>query len=298
MKIKFLTALTLLLCLSTKTISAQGLADGFFNKKGKTNIALSYTYGTFDKFYLGSTEVDAVPAHENIDQTIYNLYVNYGLTDNITVIANVPYIKAEGFGAPDPVNNETEQSGVQDVSFLVKWSPFKRITETGSVTYIAALGGSIASGYEPNGILSIGNGASSIDAKLGLHFQRNNGFFGTVFVGYNLKGKADNNLNVGNGDSFDAPNSLNTQIKLGYCFKYFYIDTWFDAQKTNGNIDIGGTGFFGNFPETAVNYSRVGLNMYAPITGNIGVSVGGGTVVNGRNVGKTTFYSGGLVLSL
>lgn len=298
MKIKLITALIVVTSLGTQFSSAQGLADGFFNKKGEANIALSYTFATFDKFYLGNTEVDGVPAHNSIDQTIINAYVNYGISDKLAIMASVPYIKAEGFGVADPVNGSTEESGIQDISVLVKYSAFVRSTDHGTVTGIVGLGGSYAFDYEPNGILSIGNGAPAFDAKLGLHYKNNSGFFGTAFVGYTLRGEADNNFNVGDGSAFDVPNSLNTQIKFGYTNKILYLDAWFDAQTTNGSIDIAGPGFFGNFPETKVEYSRVGLDVYVPITKAIGISGGAGTVVGGRNVGKGTFYTGGLVVGL
>jgi len=299
MKLKLLLILTLLFFIKIQTLNAQVSIDCFFNEKGTANVALSYTNVNFDTFYLGEIEADPVPAHEEVNQTIYNIYANYGITDKITVIAALPYFSADNTnGALDPVNNTNEQSGIQDLSVIVKWAPFEEIKENGKVIYLVALGGSYAFDYEPTGILSIGNGAPSFDSKVGLQYNDNSGFFGNVIVGYSLRGEADNNLGLGNGDSFNVPNSYNTQIKLGYACNIFYADLWYDSQKTNKGIDTGGDGFFGNFPETKVNYSRVGLNLFSPITKNIGVSVGAGTVVDGRNVGKTTYYSGALVLSL
>lgn len=298
MKTKLFLTLTTVISLTFQKIEAQVNTDGFFNKKGVANIAVSFTSSSFEKFYFGQIEVDAVPAHNKIDQSIYNLYVNYGITDKFTVIANLPYIQAKGNGVGDPVNGTTEQSGIQDISVMVKYSVFETQHESGKTIGIATLGGSLPLGYEPSGILSIGNGALSIDAKLGLQYNDNSGFFGNAFVGYSLRGEADNNFGQGTGAKFDVPNSLNSQIKLGYAGKSFYADAWFDAQKSNGNLNIGGSGFFGNFPETTVNYSRVGLNLYVPITKIIGISGGAGTVVSGRNVGKATYYTGGLVIGL
>ena len=298
MKKKTLLTLATAIGLTATNVDAQINTDGFFNKKGETNIALSYTYATFDTFYLGNTEVDGVPAHNEIDQTVYDIYANYGITDRLTVIANLPYIVAEGNGAPDPVNGETKQSDLQDISLILKWAAFEKEENGSKVTGIATLGGSYAFDYEANGILSIGSGAPEVDAKLGLQYNDKSGFFGNVFVGYALKGEAENTFGIGDGEDFDVPNSVNAQIKLGYANSHFYVDAWFDGQKSNGNIDIGGAGFAGNFPETKVNYSRVGLNVYVPIVKNLGFSAAAGTVVAGRNVGKSTFYTGGLVLGL
>ncbi|SFC88678.1 hypothetical protein [Algibacter pectinivorans] len=298
MKFRLLITCITVLTLVVQNTQAQINPDGFFNKKGEANISLSYTYESFEKFYLGLDEVDGVPAHSEIDQNIYNIYANYGITDNITAIVNLPYIKATGNGAADPVNGSTEQSDLQDISVLVKWAPFVSSHKHGTTTGVIAIGGSYAFDYEPNGILSIGNGASSFDTKLGLQYNNNSGFFGNAFVGYSIRGEADNNLGLGTGAKFDVPNSVNAQIKLGYAGKSFYADAWFDAQKTNGGLDINSPDFAGNFPETKVNYSRIGLNLYAPVTKNIGVSLGSGTVVSGRNTGKGTYYTGGLTIGL
>lgn len=299
MKLKLLLVFALASFIKVQTLKAQVQIDGFFNEKGAANIALSYTHASYDKLYIGQTEMNTVPVHNEINQTIYNLYANYGITNKITIVASLPYIVSDNSsGANDPINDTKEQSGIQDFGFMVKWAPYKQTMDNGTVTYIVALGGTYASNYEPTGILSLGNGAPSIDGKLGFQYNNNSGFFGNIIVGYSLRGNADNNLDLGDGTSFDVPNSYNTQIKLGYACKVIYADVWFDSQKTNKGIDIGTSAFFGNFPENTVNYSRVGLNLFSPITSNIGISAGAGTVIDGRNVGKTTYFSGALILSL
>lgn len=296
-KIKFLVSLPVLFLVFTVTSSAQGPVDGFFDKKEKVSITLSYTHGNYDDFYVGGQKVEGVPVHNEIDQTIYSLYAKYGLADNITVIASLPYIKAEGNGGADPVNGTTEQSDFQDASVFVKWAPYVEQLSNGSVTYLVALGGSIPLGYEPNGILSLGTGAPGLDGKLGIQYNNNSGFFGTIIAGYGLRGKADNNAS-GGGEDFDAPNVANVVFKLGYAGKHFYVDGWFDGQTSLSGVDIMGEGFAGNFPETRVGYSRAGANLYVPFTSFIGASAGFGTVIDGRNIGLTTYYTGGITLNL
>lgn len=299
MKIKIIFALSLISFIKVQTTNAQIQINGFFNKKGTTNISLSYTNANFDKLFLGDIQTDPIPAHDEINQTIYNLYANYAITDKITAIVNLPYITSDNASETlDPVNNTREQSGIQDISFMVKWSIFEQNEKNGRVNYVLGLGGSFATDYEPNGILSIGNGAPAINTKLGLQYNNNSGFFGNVFAGYSLRGKSDNNFNLGNGDKFDVPNSINAQIKLGYAGKSVYADIWFDSQKSLRGVDIAGNNFFGNFPETRVNFSRIGANIYVPLSKIIGISGATGTVLDGRNVGKTIFYSGGVVISL
>ncbi|MDN3664265.1 hypothetical protein ACFFU1_03875 [Algibacter miyuki] len=299
LKINFTAMAITALFLAPMTSKAQGLVDGFFNKKGEANISLSYSSSVYDAFYVGKTKVDGVPAHNEISQDIINLYANYAITDRLTAIASLPYISSEGKGVADPVNGTTEQSDLQDLSIMVKYALYIDQLKNGSMTYFAAAGGSIPMGYESNGILSLGTGAPALDGKLGMHYQNNFGLFGTVVLGATVRGEADNEFNIGDGQDFNAPNSLNTLIKLGYCNNSFYVDAWFDAQSTSDKgVDIAGPGFANNFPETRVSYSRVGGDLFIPIVKNFGISAGIGTIVDGRNIGKATTYTGGIVYSI
>lgn len=299
LKINFSTLFITLICLTAQNAIAQGLVDGFFNKKGEASLSLSYSNSKFDSFYVGKTKIDGVPAHNEISQNIFNFYANYGITDKLTAIVSLPYISAEGDGDPDPINGTTEQSDIQDLNVMVKYAFYKDELSSGNMTYFGAFGGSIPLGYEPNGILSIGNGAPALDAKLGMHYYNNNGIFGTLAFGYTVRGYADNNLNLGDGSDFNAQNSISTLLKVGYNCKMFYIDAWFDSQSSsNKGVDIGGEGFFGNFPETRVNYARVGGDLFVPIVNNFGVSIGIGATVDGRNLGNATTYTGGIVYSI
>ena len=225
---KNITKITLVLStvfmISISKGNSQSMIDGFFNKKGDLNLSLSYTSATFDEFYVGDTKMGPVPAHNEINQTIYSLFGSYAISDNLMVIANVPYISSEGEGDADPINGTTEQKDLQDVSVYLKWAPYVQALKNGSMTYIVSLGGSIPTGYEPNGILSIGNGAPTIDGKVGLQYKNNGGFFGALIAGYTVRGEADNNFNLGDGSNFISVNSYNTLIKLGYAAKKFYGD--------------------------------------------------------------------------
>ena len=297
-KFKLVVSLSVVAFAFSNGLMAQGLVDGFFGEKGKASISLSYSYANFDEFYVGGQRVPGVPAHNEIDQTIYNLYAKYNLADNVTVVLDLPYIDAEGNGVPDPANGTTEQSDFQDVKVLVKWAPYVQELTHGSMTYIVALGGSVPLGYEPNGILSLGSGAPGVDGKLGLHYSNNSGFFGTLVAGYGLRGNADNNLGTGDGEEFDVPNVANAMFKIGYSAKAYYVDAWFDAQTSLSGVDIMGEGFVNNFPETSVGFSRLGANLYVPFTPVIGASLGVGTILDGRNIGKSTYYCGGVTINL
>lgn len=291
-------ATTSLFLLSLTSLSAQSTTDGFFQPKGQGNLTASYTRSVFDAFFVGDERVEGVPAHNEITQQIFSLYGTYGITDRLTVIANVPFITADGDGEADPVNGETEVSGLQDVSLALKYQLFSlAVGNSSQLRGIGGLGVGIPGGYQPNGILSLGNGAFATDLSLGGHLQTDGGFFVTGVAGYSLRGTTDDELNTVAADELDVPDALLLTGKIGYGNDKFFASAWIDHQSSLDGVDIMGEGFSGNFPETEVNYTRAGLNIYVPVTQSIGLSAYYGTVLSGRNLGDSNFVGGGVTYS-
>lgn len=293
-----ITGLVLLLAILPFTaFHAQGVVDGFFHPKGKLTLTGGITNGTFKDFYVGETKVDKVPVHGKITQRIYNVYGKYGITDNLNLIVNAPYIVANGAGGPDPINGELKVSGLQDINIFAHYRPFSMAVGTAQFDGLASVGVSVPGSYEPNGILSLGSGAFATDAKIGGHFQLKSGFFATAIAGYSLRGKADDTFGTSENGEFDVPNAVNAMAKLGYAGGFFYLDAWVDYQSSTDGVDIMGPGFTGNFPETKVDYTRFGLTAYMPLNAWSGVSFGYGTVLSGRNIGDTDYITGGLTVA-
>ena len=287
----------LLSFLSISTSQGQGIVDGFFSGKGDISFTASYLRSSYDEFYVGENLTDPVPAHNEIDQNIYSLYAKYGLSDNFSIVANIPYISTKGNGEPDPINGEKEVSGFQDISILGKFRPYRIPLGEGNLDFITALGVNIPTGYEPNGVLSIGSGSFTLDPYLGFHLMADMGLFSTVSAGYSFRGDANNNLNIGDGGDFDVPNAFLVSGKVGYAASKFYLEAWVDYQESTDGVDIMGAGFAGNLPETEVNYTRLGLTGYVPINQLIGISGGYGTVVDGRNIGDSNYFYTGLTFN-
>ena len=281
--------------MASASLSAQGLIDGFFQPKGKGSATLSYTRSTFDEFYAGEMKMPAVPVHNSIDQNIINFYANYGLTDKLTVIANVPYFSASGNGEPDPINGFREVDGLQDISLALKFMPFSADLGGAQLSGIVSAGASLPGDYEPNGILSIGYGAFTTDLTGGLHLQTGSGFFATGLFNYSLRGEADNN---GGGEDFDVPNATHLTGKVGYAGGGFYAEAWVRRQSTSDEgIDITDADFGGRFPLTKVDFTVVGGSVYVPVGSVLGLSAAYGTIVSGRNVGDASYFSLGATIN-
>ncbi len=262
--------------------NSQSLTDGFMKGKGHGSLVLSYSWEQYDEFYFGTEQMDAPPPFggEITTQSV-SLYGIYGLTDNLDIIVNLPFITAQGanedLDAPDQNVN-----GLQDVAVFLKWRPLYIETEGGSLSFLGAAGvATPLSDYADNAVLSIGNQSTRVDARLMTQYFMNNGFFIDLQAGYSIR-------------SNDVPNATLLAGKLGYAGKNFYLDLWSETQISDSDApDIGGV----PFNETRVNYTQIGISGYVPIIGGLGVSVGVGQFVGGRNVGLATRVSGGVVYS-
>ena len=71
--------------------------NGFFPARGQGDIALSYTTESYDQFWVGTTKV-SVPAIGETTTRSFALWLRYGLTDRLAVIANVPYVEVTSDG--------------------------------------------------------------------------------------------------------------------------------------------------------------------------------------------------------
>ncbi|CAM1345628.1 transporter [Tenacibaculum amylolyticum] len=296
-KINQLTFLFYILISAPLVSNAQGMYDGFGIKKGDLSVTASYARSEFDEFYLGDVKQDAVPAHGQINQDIYTLFAKYGITDRLSAIVKVPYFSASNTSnTPDPINGNTSISDFQDISIALKLNAYEFNFKKADLRFLTGVTAVIPTGYEPNGILAIGSGAFGIDVRAGLHLQTDIGFFSTLFAGYNFRGDADNNLTP--GGEFNVPNAFVTTGKIGYASKFIYVEAWADYANSETGIDIGTPAFVGNFPETNVDYARIGLTVYKEIIPNLGISAGIGKVIEGRNLGDSIIYSGGITYNM
>jgi hypothetical protein len=285
---KVIAPLVLIGVLTNSLVSAQPIVDGFTKGKGNGSFVVSYSWERYDEFYFADTKRDAPPPYGGqITTQSISLYGVLGLTDNIDVILNIPFISANGEGQAPP---EQEASGFQDASLFIKWRPLFIETGGGNLSFLGALGfATPLSDYSADAVLSIGNQATRADLRLMTHFVSNSGVFGELQAGYSLR-------------SDDVPNATLLSAKLGYAAEKFYIDLWSETQISDSSApDIGQALFFSEtdspFSQTRVNYTQIGATVFVPIVSSLGLSAGVGQYVSGRNVGLATRFSGGLVYS-
>ena len=283
----------LIICglLSTASAFAQSPVSGFMSAKGKGSAVVSYSSEKYSEVFLVPEKVAGVPVFNEVQNTAVNLYATYGITDKLEMVLGLPHVKSQGKGdeAFLKANNfTTSRSGIQDLSFFLKYKISSTKMGSGTLDIIASAGvqtpvGSYKVDEGLQSIIAIGNRATKVTPTAIAHYKTESGLFVTGQLGYSFR----NNR---------VPNAVVSELKAGYAGKV-YVDAWVARQNSVSGTDILQAGFDGFFPATRVNYTRVGANIFAPIASGLGVVVGVNSYIEGRNLGKSSGFSVGLVLN-
>jgi len=122
---------------------AQSPVDGFMKKKGKGSVTLSLSTESYDEVFLVPQKVNRVPVFDQVNITATSIYADYGITDNLMVIANLPYIRAEGFASTASQQNngfENIREGFQDLGLYAKYRFYSKKMSSGSLDFMASAG--------------------------------------------------------------------------------------------------------------------------------------------------------------
>nr|WP_294897250.1 hypothetical protein [uncultured Pedobacter sp.] len=264
---------------------SQSPLSGFMQGKKGGGITFSTTHEHYNSAYLFPTPIDAIPVFNEVSVNSFNIYGVYGVSDKLDVIVNVPFVETEGHADQavlDGLGYTNTESGAQDLSAFAKYQFAKK----GNIAFQAGAGittplSNYSVARSLQSIISIGNQATTYNGFLLAHFKDERGFFVTGQVGYSFR-------------TTEVPNAVLSQLTIGLATSRFYISGQVGNQTSTSGVDILRPGFTNFFPATKVNYTKFGGTVYAPIDGNLGISFGGGAVVDGRNVGKTYYGSAGL----
>jgi hypothetical protein len=246
--------------------------NGFFPARGQGDAALSYTHESYDQFWVGTAKL-SVPDIGTTTTTSFALWLRYGLTDRLAVIANVPYIEVTSDGLAG-----FEDSGLQDLSGLLV---FKAL-ESGSANrhrLVVGVGGRTElSDYQANSPVSIGDGTTDVLLRAVYQFEHR-GFYLAQQVGYDLRGG-------------DAPDGLPLYTEVGNTWGRFTLDGFYLRYVARGGTDIGDPGF--TFPSNKDETVRIGAKVFARVSDVFGVFASGFSTLDGRNSGDATGYSLGI----
>lgn len=267
---------------------AQGMIDGFMKGKGRTDVAITYSYEWYDKYYVRNQETFN-PNLGTISTQSISFFAAAGLTDFLDVIVALPYIEASpsaGYFQP--------QSGWQDVSLYFRVQTFQADLGQGKIAAMVAGGISTpVSDYVVDFPIAIGHGSTNLDGRIVAQYKADIGLFASAQYGYIRR----NNVAIDRGYEVSVPDVQVYTARAGFAASQFYIDTWIYSEQASSGTNIG-PGV--PFPSNAISFVRVGVNLYVPLPRikGIGITASTGFTLSGENIGKATRISGGLVYSL
>ncbi|MEM7245165.1 MAG: transporter [Acidobacteriota bacterium] len=269
--------------LGSSTAQAANTEDGFLKGKGRTELVLSLATERFDDFRFGSERMDLPPVFREIDKRSASVMVKHGLTDDLDLTVQLPYIssRADGDASLGDLPAQSE-SGLQDLSVQLKW----RAAQSRDGRFSFLLNGGLttpASDYVENALLSNGNGATALDLHVVFHHQAESGLFNVVQAGYSAR-------------TAGVPDAIFIGTKIGWVGDRFYFGASLDREQSTSGPDIGDPGF--TFPATRVESTRLAVSTHWSFTPVFGASVGIGRYLDGRNLPLTTYYSLGLTFQL
>lgn len=299
-----LAPLTISICILLSFVQrthAQGLVDGFMRGDRKASLAVSYSTEAYDTYYSGKTEIRD-PNLGTVTTESLNLYATYGLGYDLDLIVNAPYIRTQASAGYSP-----KQEGFQDISAALRWEAYDYKFGDLRVSWLFSVGYSIPmQNYVSDALVAIGRGSRNLDGRTLLHFK-SGAFFFTGQYGYIRRGQVTldrvfnfydpDQLNPNSGTKANVPDVTDMVLRAGVSAKHFYVDGWFQQQtpfKNRGSDISPGI----PFPTNAVGFTRAGANVYLPLIKKFGLTGGYSTMLSGRNIGKATRFSGGIIVGL
>jgi hypothetical protein len=279
-----------------KMVSAQTDADALMIPRNFYCAGAMYTNNTWKNYWEGTFKRDNGNLG-TVTTNMYSFFGNYGITNNLDVLFNVPYVTTNA-----SAGTLKGQHGFQDLSLTLKWEPYKTKIGRGVFSTYAFLQGSTPlSNYEDNfDPMSIGLHSSTAALRALANYQVS-GFFLSASGQYIRRGDITIDQNAYYttqliySNRVDVPNANNYMFSTGYRSPQFNAEFMFEQFTTLGGFDIRKNDM--PFPSNTMNYSEVGALFKYSFNDVAGLELtaGGNYILKGRNVGQSTTIYGGVL---
>ncbi len=285
----------IILCCSFCRLNAQTDNDAIMMKKNQWCNGATWMYSRWDHYWEGTFKRD----NENIGtvttQSVAYM-TNYGITDNLNVMAGVPYVWTHA-----SAGTLHGLKGFQDLSLFIKWRPLKLSMAGGRKFSLFAVGGlsTPLSNYVIDFLpISIGLGSTNLTGRLTADFQ--SGIFFTTLSGafiWRSNVKLDRTsyytTEIHNTNEVEMPNAADFNFNIGIRKKYLVAELIAERMLTLGGFDIRKNDM--PFVSNRMNSTNIGVHAKytLPFYTHIEVLGGGGYTVDGRNVGQSLMFHAG-----
>lgn len=278
--------------------TAQTPTDYLTMNKGELCVGVFYTQDTWDEYWEGTLKRVNANIGTLTRQTVLPMFA-LGLTDRINLMGALPWMKTEASGG-----QVKGAQGLQDLGLWVKARLIEKPLGPGDIGLLATVGLTTpASNYLPDyAPFSLGNGSTEGSLRGILQYSLKKGPYLRVLGGYHLR----SNTTVERdyyytthgvySDEVDMPNAVTYEAVLGTWIlnNTLKIEATYDGMKSLGGFDIRRQD--AGFPSNKMIFTRVGggLKYEFPKPAGLSLFASGGMVLTGRNVGQSTFISGGV----
>jgi len=285
----------LLLGIAGLSAKAQTDFDGIMMKKKQWCNGATYMYSGWNKYWEGTNKRDNQNIGTFSSQSVMFMS-NYGITDNINVIAGLPYVWSHVTGG-----TLHSMKGFQDISLYVKWKAFN-FSVAGGKLGLFAVGGfstpvdNYVIDFMP---LAIGMGSTNVSGRITADYQKGI-FYATLSSAYvwrsnvKLDRTAYYTTSQHNTNEVEMPDVLNSNLNIGIRKKYLVAEVNVENMTTLGGFDIRKND--NPFVSNKMNSTAIGLHAKytLPFCTHVELVGGGSYVVAGRNVGQALMLHAGV----
>ena len=289
-----LPALLAVACLSAATAArAQGPIDGYVKDAGALDLALGFS-ATGASTFIGG---DGGTIDQGFRGQLIGLYAAYGLTDDLDLVASVPYVVTE------------TTSGLQDGGLYAKYRVLSRPlgdpeARAGTLDVIAAAGVQVPlSDYEVVAAGAIGQRARLLQPRLVTQWN-GRGYFVSAIAGYNYRFDGLDEAELARIRETrpdyrpeQPADQVTALLRAGVPGRRLYADAWLEVQRTLGGQDFT-VGVEELVQAYEVDYEQVGGTVYYSESAHWGFAGSAATVIGGRNTSRFWRVTGTVVYKL
>lgn len=296
----------LAMCAFASGAAAQMPDDGSMLRRGAVTVGVSYGADRWDDYWEG-TRLRANGNVGSVTTRSLTATVAVGLTDRLTLAAALPYVWTE---ASDGVLSGME--GAQDATLAVQAclveTPVGRGAAAGGLFRVGAEASASApaSRYTPDFLpLSIGLGSRRASGRLGARFDADAGWSVGAAAAYTLRGNVTLNRDAYFTDGVlyltgevDMPDVAEYGVHAALRRGRVSVPVALVVQRTLGGGDIRRQDM--PFVSNRMDFARLDASVAyaAPLPGAPVLRLGASRVLSGRNVGRSTAVTAGVLLRL
>ena len=278
-------------------IQAQTDIDAIMMSKNNFCFGAVYQYSGWDEYWEGDFQRENLNLGTVTTKSI-GIMGNYGISDKLNVLFSLPYVETNA-----SAGTMKGQKGIQDLTLTLKYMPIeKTIGKSTYSVYALANVSAPLSNYPADYLpLSIGMQSKTASLRLMGDYQRGN-FFTTLSGAYVKRGNSTiernsylTNDEVHYTNEVDMPDAISVNFRAGYRSNRLIAELVLDNWVTqSGGFDITKNNM--PFPSNTMNALRYGVNSKYTFKKMPQLSLVGGFnyVVEGKNVGKSDTYYGGV----